>query len=206
MEVTTVLQSVGKIAGIGGIGLGVLLLIFRDVVRKKIFPNLTQQQAYRLISLIVILTFAIAALGIAAWVYINKQAGQNGASTQEFPKKDPTAIMTVHLGLIDVGDYESAYRQLSHEGRRRFPYELFKNTFETQRKPLGSVLSRKLHGATTLQQLPDNTKGAFAVATYIVEFEGGLKYLEAVTTISEGGAWRVLFHQLGPCAPPYCVP
>ncbi len=68
----SLLKTVGQIAGIGGIALGVLLLVFRDVIRKNIFPQLASVQAYRLIRLVVVLTFLIAALGISAWVYVQK--------------------------------------------------------------------------------------------------------------------------------------
>jgi hypothetical protein len=33
------LKQLGQIAGIGGIALGVLLLLFRDVIRKAVFPR-----------------------------------------------------------------------------------------------------------------------------------------------------------------------
>src|SRR5262245_61502612 len=69
---SSILKIVGQVAGIGGIALGVFLLIFREVVRRNIFPNLAQIQAYRIIRLIVILTFCIAALGIGAWAYVQK--------------------------------------------------------------------------------------------------------------------------------------
>src|SRR5687768_8874305 len=44
-----VLETVAKVAGIGGIALGVVLLLFREVVRKNIFPKLSPQDAYRLL-------------------------------------------------------------------------------------------------------------------------------------------------------------
>lgn len=69
---TSLLKTVGQIAGIGGIALGVLLLVFRDVIRRNIFPRLASIQAYRLICLIVVLTFLIAAIGIGAWVYVQE--------------------------------------------------------------------------------------------------------------------------------------
>ena len=52
-----VLRIVGQVAGIGGIALGVLLIVFRDVIRKAIFPKLTKDQGYRLLRLIAVLTF-----------------------------------------------------------------------------------------------------------------------------------------------------
>ncbi|MFC3080609.1 hypothetical protein ACFODL_21120 [Phenylobacterium terrae] len=62
------LTSVGQVAGIGGVALGFALLIFRQVLRLNIFPQVTKVQAYRIIRLLLILTAIIALSGIAAWV------------------------------------------------------------------------------------------------------------------------------------------
>jgi hypothetical protein len=65
-----VLKTVGQIAGIGGLALGVLLIVFRDIVRKKIFPMLPPAEAYRLLRLITVAVWSVAIVGIIAWVYI----------------------------------------------------------------------------------------------------------------------------------------
>ena len=62
------LKTLGQLAGIGGISLGVLLLVFRQVIAKSIFRTLTTEYSYRLLRLMIVLTWSIAALGIAAWV------------------------------------------------------------------------------------------------------------------------------------------
>ena len=44
------LEIAGQVAGIGGLALGVLLIVFRDIIRKNIFPKLPPPaQAYRLL-------------------------------------------------------------------------------------------------------------------------------------------------------------
>lgn len=65
----SILKTLGAVAGIGGLSLGVVLLVFRDVIRKNIFPQLRPNEAYRLLRLIVVLTFVIGAAGLAAWIY-----------------------------------------------------------------------------------------------------------------------------------------
>lgn len=62
------LELMGKVAGIGGLALGTLLILFRDVIRKNIFSNLTRDQSYRLIRLILVLVWSVAIAGIAAWL------------------------------------------------------------------------------------------------------------------------------------------
>lgn len=66
-----ILKTVGQIAGLGGIALGVLLILFREVIRKNIFPDLTKDAAYKLLRLIVVLVWSISIVGIAAWVYVS---------------------------------------------------------------------------------------------------------------------------------------
>ena len=64
-----ILKIVGQVAGIGGLGLGVFLLLYRNIIKKNIFPNMTKVQTYKLFKLIVILVFSIAVIGIFAWIY-----------------------------------------------------------------------------------------------------------------------------------------
>ena len=40
-----------------------------NIIRKNIFPRLSNEHAFRIIRLILVFTFLIAALGIGAWVY-----------------------------------------------------------------------------------------------------------------------------------------
>jgi hypothetical protein len=65
-----VLKTVGQIAGIGGLALGVLLIVFRDIIRKRIFPKLPPAEAYRLLRLITVAVWSVAIVGIIAWVYV----------------------------------------------------------------------------------------------------------------------------------------
>lgn len=74
---SNIIKIVGQIAGIGGLALGVLLIIFRDVLRQKIFPALSKEHAFRIIRLIIVFTFLIAVIGIAAWVYTLSLAQRN---------------------------------------------------------------------------------------------------------------------------------
>jgi hypothetical protein len=48
---TELFKTLGQVAGIGGIALGVLLILFKEIIRKSIFPTLKKDQAYRLLRL-----------------------------------------------------------------------------------------------------------------------------------------------------------
>ncbi|ANG63108.1 hypothetical protein A8C75_11910 [Marinobacterium aestuarii] len=82
----SLLETLGKVAGVGGISLGVVTLIFRDVIRKNIFPSLTKVQAYKVIQQIVWLTFLVAAIGLASWVYIETRTVKPVITEEAKPK------------------------------------------------------------------------------------------------------------------------
>lgn len=62
-------KTLGQVAGIGGLALGIFLILFRDIVAKNIFPMLSQKDAYRLLRLIAVLVFGVAIFSISAWVF-----------------------------------------------------------------------------------------------------------------------------------------
>src|SRR5215831_9820847 len=64
------LQAVGKIAGIGGLALGMFVLLFEEVIRKNIFPMLSDDHASGLIRQFMYLTFVVAVCGIVSWTYV----------------------------------------------------------------------------------------------------------------------------------------
>ena len=69
-------KIVGVVAGIGGIALGTVVYIFREVIRKEIFPQLTKEQAYNLLNRIIVLTFVVGVLGIGAYIIVAKRNGE----------------------------------------------------------------------------------------------------------------------------------
>ena len=82
----------GKIAGIGGLAIGVLLLLYRDILSKNIFPNLTKEQGYKIIRLIIFVVWSVAILGMAAWVFlsINSTNGEKESGNKKVLEITPT--------------------------------------------------------------------------------------------------------------------
>ena len=101
---TETLKIAGQIAGIGGLAFGVFLILFREVIRKKMFPMLSQQHAYRVIRLFLVLTFLLALSGIAAWVF--SDPGQ----AQPLPADDgDSSLAFVDIGLSDNSSNSSEF-------------------------------------------------------------------------------------------------
>jgi hypothetical protein len=102
---TRILQVVGEIAGIGGLALGVLLIVFRDIIRKNVFPTLSKAHAYSLLRLIAILAWSVAILGLLAWTYLARvrlsafeqhvTAGGSRVLNSSDPTQEPAELFRV---------------------------------------------------------------------------------------------------------------
>ena len=67
------LKTLGQIAGIGGVALGIFLILFRELISKSIFPTLKKDDAFRQLRLIALLIWIVALAGIVAWVVIERR-------------------------------------------------------------------------------------------------------------------------------------
>jgi hypothetical protein len=70
----------GLIAGVAGLGLGVFLVLFREVIRKKIFPTLTKRQGFQTLLTFMLLVWSIALVSLI--LYFN-QSQSNGEIPDE---------------------------------------------------------------------------------------------------------------------------
>src|ERR1700677_1018778 len=100
------IETFAKAAAIGGLALGVFLLICQNIIRKNIFPKLASQNAYRLIRLMLVLTFLISAFGIGAWIYVSTETASPGGAVDETQVKK--AFQQIGgTGWILLGNYDS---------------------------------------------------------------------------------------------------
>ncbi len=74
------LETLGKVAGIGGIAVGVMLLVFRDALRKSILSKMTRQQSFRIVTMSMVLVWSVALAGIAAWAWTETRPDGTGPS------------------------------------------------------------------------------------------------------------------------------
>ncbi|WP_353064587.1 hypothetical protein RBB77_02320 [Tunturibacter psychrotolerans] len=68
MEVQ-IFRTLGGIAGLAGLAIGMILFLYREILRKNVFPTLTKRDAYRLLRNIAILSWSIAMFGILGWAW-----------------------------------------------------------------------------------------------------------------------------------------
>ena len=93
------IRTVATYTGIGGIALIALLILFREMIRKTIFPQLTKQQAYQLLRLIVLMVTVVVLASIIAWAVT-----QNGTPQQ--PPEEPRELPTAELRHPAIGGRE----------------------------------------------------------------------------------------------------
>lgn len=67
----TELEVLGKIAGISGIAIGAVVLVFRDSIARA--ASLPSEKAYRLLNTVVVLSFVIAVAGLGAWIWVGSK-------------------------------------------------------------------------------------------------------------------------------------
>jgi hypothetical protein len=91
----TQLEALGKVAGIGGIAIGAVVLIIRGVIAKT--STLSVRQRAPMLRLVAIGAFGIGVLGIVAWVTAGLSSGQH-ASTRS---ADSPAV--VSGGNVTIG-------------------------------------------------------------------------------------------------------
>ena len=101
-----IIKAAGQIAGIGGVALGVVLILFREVIGKSIFPMLTRAQAYQLLKLIVILVWNIALAGIGAWIWTENrdQTGTHVEATGGVAVGGDVVNSPIMVNPIPAGD------------------------------------------------------------------------------------------------------
>lgn len=91
-----ILETVGKVAGLGGLVVGVFLLLFREVIRKNIFSGMTKAQSYKTIRLFLVLVWSVAIFGMIVWLvnaYIVKYSP---------PTKENLSVVIMDSPLRDV--------------------------------------------------------------------------------------------------------
>lgn len=137
------LKRLGQIAGIAGISVGVLLLVFRDIIRKEIFPRLTKAQGFKVLTLIIITVWSVALVGVGAWVLVElKRPGPGPAERREWESvgvrheesaglvKDVLQRDGVEIGLEELEVREltpSDYEYRWHRGNQQRVYRVTKD-------------------------------------------------------------------------------
>ncbi len=101
------LTDLGKIAGIGGICVGALVLIFRSVIHENFLSKMTQEQSYKITNKIITFSGVLVLLGVSSWVYL-KASGNDVDKSRVVIKGtvkdvDNNNLQNIHVNLKSGG-------------------------------------------------------------------------------------------------------
>ena len=109
-----------KTAGLSGIAMIVFLILFRELIRRDIFPVLTKDQAYRIIKLFLVLASVVTVAAIAAWVFVLK------------PRTERSPVPSVKISPLNGYELADAGGQRSLDFPKGFKFEMaLQNTSTT---------------------------------------------------------------------------
>lgn len=90
-----VIVGLGKVLGLAGASIGLFVFLFREIISKKIFPNLTKKHAYNIIRLFMLAVWSIALLGIILWFQDNNENSSNDSKKCKKLKEESRALLQV---------------------------------------------------------------------------------------------------------------
>jgi hypothetical protein len=97
------LKTLGQALGIGGVALGIFFLLFRELIRKSIFPKLNKNDAYRFLRLISVLIWSVAVIGMGAWVIGDQKARTQQSAISTTGPQSPVVKDTQGNVQIEFG-------------------------------------------------------------------------------------------------------
>jgi hypothetical protein len=193
-------KAFGQIAGIGGLSLFVFAYLFREVIRKRIFPQLSRDHAYQIIRLFMVLVFLLSMSGLGAWVYVDK--GRSPTTTPPIvPTQDVGQSIVEWLTFVDGARYEEAWQSMPKISQARLTKQAFVELFATQRGFKGKVLSREPYSSNSISSPPGYPPGEYEVRTFTTQFEDGSKNIETIMAQGTLDGWRVTSHTISPSYP-----
>lgn len=100
-----ILRTLGETAGLAGLAVGMILLLYQAIVRKNIFPMLTRTDAFRLLRTIAVLSWSVAIFGILCWVLSTRSGRHNSSdpSAATTPPEPPVVAGTIVDQVSNLG-------------------------------------------------------------------------------------------------------
>ncbi len=117
-----------------------------------------------------------------------------GCSTVDAQKNETDAIesASVWLSMIDSGKYEESWNESAELFRNAVTVGKWQRSIETARKPLGTLISRKVKSKEYRTSLPGAPVGNYVVIQFSTSFTNKDLAIETVTPMMDkDGKWRV---------------
>ncbi len=88
-----VVKTVGQIAGIGGIAIGIILLLYKEFLSNANLKKMDATQTFKTTKLFLWLTWTIAILGLASWMFLEmKKPTTSTSPVQGIPETKKEAV------------------------------------------------------------------------------------------------------------------
>lgn len=94
-----ILKTLAQVGGVGCVALGVVMLVFRDIIRQSIFRRLRRDQAVRVLYTIIAATWSIGVVGLGTWAWVETWPDDPVTAQQ-------TGSATVGVGIANTGEQE----------------------------------------------------------------------------------------------------
>lgn len=95
------------------------------------------------------------------------------------------------LAVSDAQQYAATYTDASSVLRQAISQELWVQTIQSSRKPLGKLQHRTVKSATFKKDLPGAPAGEFLIIEFSSVFDNYASAKERVVTIREANGWKV---------------
>ncbi|MGZ8993263.1 MAG: DUF4019 domain-containing protein [Burkholderiaceae bacterium] len=113
-----------------------------------------------------------------------------GNSSNAFKELAAQAAGEKWLGLLDRGEYGTAWDQCAQLFRQRVTREQWIDSLPSTRAPFGAVKSRKVELAAYKTSLPGAPDGQYVTVRYRTSFDNKENAEELVTLAFEDSVWR----------------
>ncbi len=101
------------------------------------------------------------------------------------------------LALVDSGNYDASWREAAEYLKGNVTEQKWLQTMTTVRKPLGTLVSRKLKSTRYRTMLPQALKGRYLIIDYQSSFSNKKAAVESITQMMQkDGTWRVAGYHL----------
>jgi hypothetical protein len=102
-----ILNSLGKTAGLAGLCIGLVLLLFKDVLQTNFLTQLEPSQGFAIIFTLMILTFGVAGIGLVAWLISRTTGPEAPISRSAFVLLGVLILLalggTIYFGKLALG-------------------------------------------------------------------------------------------------------
>jgi hypothetical protein len=133
---------------------------------------------------------------ICIFMLIFISAGCGGKITPE-EKSAAMDQAKAWLVLVDSEEYETSWREASDFLKENVAEQKWVETMMAVRKPMGSVISRKVKSTQFRTMMPQALKGKYLIIDYQTSFSNKRSIVESITQMmGKDGKWRVAGYHL----------